>query len=446
MTKSVSSIQNIVALVIILIIVQNACGQDVEPLRLGRFEKVSQTAWREKVYLLPQFQRGTIIYQTGFRLNQTLDLNYNIYHERMEFLGEDGDTLGIKADKQIKLIEVGSHLFYHDYKTGFYEILSAASVSLAMQTKLILVKAEGNCEGEIWSLELRGAQMDCDRFYVKYTSYFFIDLKDKILKANKPSVLKLFPENKSDIQAYLIENPVDFTKHEDVTRLTTYCYHLDEPGSTKHTTEVPEPNSVVKLDAGKAFPSGRNLYHFPAFEQARITWSNNSTDFLEKMNYNLFTGKMDVITPNADTIEFKDWADARILNLEGNVFYQDFGKGYLEIILQGPLALAVRNRFILVHDREVLEEAAMTDQANASSVSNGKTVVNYDRLYKLEKTYFFLTSKNGVFDANKISLFRLLPIHRQQIIDFMKMNSISFKKEEDLMSLITFCNHLLANR
>ena len=164
------------------------------------------------------------------------------------------------------------------------------------------------------------------------------------------------------------------------------------------------------------------------------------------MNYNLFTGKMDVITPNADTIEFKDWADARILNLEGNVFYQDFGKGYLEIILQGPLALAVRNRFILVHDREVLEEAAMTDQANASSVSNGKTVVNYDRLYKLEKTYFFLTSKNGVFDANKISLFRLLPIHRQQIIDFMKMNSISFKKEEDLMSLITFCNHLLANR
>ena len=227
MTKSVSSIQNIVALVIILIIVQNACGQDVEPLRLGRFEKVSQTAWREKVYLLPQFQRGTIIYQTGFRLNQTLDLNYNIYHERMEFLGEDGDTLGIKADKQIKLIEVGSHLFYHDYKTGFYEILSAASVSLVMQTKLILVKAEGNCEGEIWSLELRGAQMDCDRFYVKYTSYFFIDLKDKILKANKPSVLKLFPENKSDIQAYLIENPVDFTKHEDVTRLTTYCYHLD---------------------------------------------------------------------------------------------------------------------------------------------------------------------------------------------------------------------------
>ncbi len=445
MKQPVSSIQNIVALVIILIIVQNACGLDVEPLRLGQFEKVSQTAWREKVYLLPQFQQGTIIYQTGFRLNQTLNLNYNIYHERMEFLSEDGDTLGIKADKQIKLIEIGSHLFYHDYKTGFYEILSAASVSLAMQTKLILVKAEGNCEGEIWSLELRGALMDCDRFYVKHMSYFFIDLKDKILKANKPSVLKLFPENKSDIQAYLIENPVDFAKHEDVTRLTTYCYQLDEPRSTQYATEVPDAISNVKLDAGKAFPSGRNLYHLPAFEEARITWSNNSTELIEKMNYNLFTGKMDVITPNADTIEFKDWADARILNIDGNVFYQDFKYGYMEIVMQGPLALAERNRFILVEDPEILEAGGMTEQANASAVSNGMAVVKYDRMYQLQKSYFFVNSRNQVFEANKLSLFKMQPMDREEIIDFIKTNSISFQKKEDLMNLITFCNHIIVN-
>ena len=226
MIQPIRSIQNSLALVFLAIAAQNASGQDIEQLRLGRFESVSQTEWQDQVYLLPQFQQGTIIYQTGFKLDQTLNLNYNIYHERMEFLSDDGDTLGIKADHNIKLIEIGSHLFYHDYKTGFYEILSTETVSLAMQPKLILVKAEGNCAGEVWALELRGARMECDRYYIKKMSYFFIDVKDKILKANKPSVLKLFAENKSEIQAYLIENPVDFTKHDDVMRLTNHCYQL----------------------------------------------------------------------------------------------------------------------------------------------------------------------------------------------------------------------------
>lgn len=238
MTQSICAIQNVLAIVFLATTTQLACCQNIEQLRLGRFESVSQTEWRDQVYLLPQFQQGTIIYQTGFKLDQTLNLNYNIYHERMEFISEDGDTLGIKADQHIKLIEIGSRLFYHNYKTGFYEILSTASVSLAMQPKFILVKAEGSCEGAVWSLELRGAKMDCERFYVKQQSYFFIDVKDKILKASKTSVLKLFAENKSDIQAYLIENPVDFTNHEDVTRVTNYCYQLNESASTKFQTHI----------------------------------------------------------------------------------------------------------------------------------------------------------------------------------------------------------------
>lgn len=227
MTRPICAIQNVLTIVFLVITAQLACCQNIEPLRLGRFETVSQTEWRDQVYLLPQFQPGTIIYQTGFRLDQTLNLNYNIYHERMEFISEDGDTLGIKEDRHIKLIEIGSHLFYHDYKTGFYKILSTASVSLAMKPKLILVRAEGSCDGDVWSLELRGAKMDCERFYAKQQSYFFIDVKDKILKASKVSVLKLFAENKSDIRAYMIENPVDFTNHEDVTRLTNFCYQLN---------------------------------------------------------------------------------------------------------------------------------------------------------------------------------------------------------------------------
>ena len=68
---------------------------------------------------------------------------------------------------------------------------------------------------------------------------------------------------------------------------------------------------------------------------------------------------MDEITPNSDTVEFKDWMDAKIVDLDGSVFYQDFKNGYMEIIMQGPLALAVRNRFVLVEDQGILEAAGL---------------------------------------------------------------------------------------
>ena len=154
---------------------------------------------------------------------------------------------------------------------------------------------------------------------------------------------------------------------------------------------------------------------------------------------------MDEITPNSDTVEFKDWMDAKIVDLDGSVFYQDFKNGYMEIIMQGPLALAVRNRFVLVEDQGILEAAGLTDQANASSVSNGMAVVKYDRMYQLQRTYFFFSSRNQVFEANRLSLFKLLPVDRDEIIDFLKKNSISFQNKEDLMILLTFFNHLIVN-
>ena len=435
--KSISAILSVLALPLLATTAHDVFCQDIELLRLRRFEDVSKTSWRDEIYYFPQFQEGAIIYQTGFKLNQTLKLNYNIYHERMEFLDEAGDTLGIEAHKEIKLIEIGSHLFYHDYKSGYYEILSTSSVSLAMQPKFSLVKTEGNM-GPL-SFETRGATMACDRFYFKHTSYFFIDVNDRLFKASKASVLKLFPENKSDIRAYLIEKPVDFTKQKDVIRLTNYCYQLG------NGTERSDENIVVKLEAGKAFPSDnpKHLYRFHEFQEAKIMWADNSTsNYFAKMNYNFFTGKMVALNENADTVDFKQWREAKILNLDGDVFYRDFKEGYMEIILQGPLALAVRTRFTLIDDREILEEAGMTDQANASLVSNGIAVVNYDRMYKLQKTYFFLNTKYQVFEASKLSLFRLLPMDKVEIIDFLNNNSISFEEKNDLMSLVTFCNKL----
>ena len=64
------------------------------------------------------------------------------------------------------------------------------------------------------------------------------------------------------------------------------------------------------------------------------------------MNYNPFTGKMDVVNEKGDTVKFTRWHETQIVNLDGIVFFQDLEMGYLEILLHGDLALAVRNKFM----------------------------------------------------------------------------------------------------
>ena len=172
-------------------------------------------------------------------------------------------------------------------------------------------------------------------------------------------------------------------------------------------------------------------------------WSDKSSTFhSEKMNYNRFTGTMDVVDEKSDTIKFKKWQQAKILNLDGNVFYRDDYKGYLEMLLQGTLALAAKNDFTLVTDKETLERAGLIEQANASEVSNKTSVAPYDRLYQFQRTYFFIY-RSQAYDANKLSILTLMQRHKDATIEYINENNLSFTDEQDLKELTTFCNGLL---
>jgi hypothetical protein len=189
-----------------------------------------------------------------------------------------------------------------------------------------------------------------------------------------------------------------------------------------------------------------SLYRFSEFQEAKIMWEDkSSTYYPQKMNYNFFTGKMDVVDEKGDTVKFKKSQQAKILNLDGNVFYQDFETGYLEILLQGNLALAVRNSFAPVTEKERLTDAGFMEQAAASTVANNVPITNYDRLYELQRTYFFIY-KNQVNKVSKMSILRLMSRDREEVIAYMNENNTSIQDEQDLMNLTTFCNGLLVNR
>jgi len=424
-------------------------AQRVNYFTLPPLTDVAKVPWRQSTYRFPEFQKGKITYTKGFELDHEFDLNYNIYYEKMFFISSSGDTLSITNTREIKSVQIGNKSFFHDYISGFYEVILPLPVALVFRNKFVLKEIEYNSgvRRDATFTEVRGVPTDFARIYEKDFLYFFVDQKNELNKATKPSILKLFPDRQVEIQGYFLEHPVDFESREDLIELTTFCNQFILPAQSESTDS--SEAFTVRLQAGKSFPSENvidSLYRFSEFQEAKIMWVDKSTTYYpQKMNYNLFTGKMDLVDEKGDTVKFKKWQQAKILNLDGNVFFQDFEEGYLEILLQGNLALAVKNSFMPVTKKERLTDAGLMDQAAASTIANSAPITNYDRLYELQKAHFFIY-KNQVNEVSKMSILRLMSRDREEVIEYMNENNTSLQDEQDLIKLTSFCNGLLAKK
>ncbi len=89
-----------------------------------------------------------------------------------------------------------------------------------------MVYASGSFEGTSSGMDTRGIPSVYDRYYKRATTYFFIDGNNKLHKAIRPSVLKLYANHKKAINAYLDENKIDFTRERDLFQLLNFCNRL----------------------------------------------------------------------------------------------------------------------------------------------------------------------------------------------------------------------------
>ena len=175
---------------------------------LPAFTDVSKVPWRQSIYRFPEFQKGKITYTRGFVLDYEFDLNYNIYYEKMDFIHSSGDTLSITNTGEIESIQVGNKLFFHDYNTGYYEVLVALPLALGFRNQFVFegVEYSNGLIGSAPGPDVRGVAVKQDRIYSKGFSYFFIDQNNEVHKATRATLLKLFPDHNAEIKGYLLEH------------------------------------------------------------------------------------------------------------------------------------------------------------------------------------------------------------------------------------------------
>jgi len=217
---------------------QRAYSQPEEFLMLPALTDVSTVAWKDQIYRFPAFQKGKITYTTG-SLEHEFDLNYNQYFEKMDFISSSGDTLNITNTREIKAVSIGDRWFLHDYKTGYYEVILTLPIALAVKNQFVLEHLGRKQVGYVSMqrdapfTEVRGVITDYDRYYDIRPTYFLVDRENKLLKATKGSIMKLFPRYREKISEYFLERDVNFESLEDLTDLLKYCNQFILPEKEK---------------------------------------------------------------------------------------------------------------------------------------------------------------------------------------------------------------------
>lgn len=182
-------------------------------------------------YLFPQFEDARVILR-----NETTEakMNYNALTGQMEFINPNGEVASLLSNVQAVII---GNRFFKSTPKGYAEVMvsSADGTELLVHRKYKATSTkrtsaygmpdETSALGSFYSLHVNQGIAYSLNEEVTYAiaNSFYIYVAGKYLSANKSGFTKAFGKQRPALDAYLREQPVDFTNPEDVSRLFVYC-------------------------------------------------------------------------------------------------------------------------------------------------------------------------------------------------------------------------------
>jgi len=184
-------------------------------------------------YLFPEFQDARAIVNSG---TFQVKMNYNALTDEMNFINDQGELLSLDKN-EVRAVFFGDRMFRYT-PHGYVEVLSNRSLDsdLLVQRKFRQVSSkkqgaygtysETTSISSYSSISTDAGQKSLtvleDVTYRRDNLFFIFDL-GKYYVANKSGFKKVFGKQRPDMENYIKNNPVNFTKEQDVIRLFKYC-------------------------------------------------------------------------------------------------------------------------------------------------------------------------------------------------------------------------------
>ena len=209
-------------------------SQTSEIITVKAGQKISDVY--KEIYRYPQFTAGRVYFVNGDV--SAAKLNYNLITETMLFVNQKGDTLAIADETAVKFITIEKDSFYYD--NGYLEFVDGnKSVRLAIKQR---IKFSDKKKIGAFGMPTSTVRTESDDTFLGDRRFNFLVAEDLIFKKetefylsqgsnnfvvlNKKNLLKIFPRNKENIEAFLKEKNINLQAAKDIEILIQYLGSL----------------------------------------------------------------------------------------------------------------------------------------------------------------------------------------------------------------------------
>ncbi|HEY5751191.1 MAG TPA: hypothetical protein VIU12_34235, partial [Chryseolinea sp.] len=128
----------------------------------------------------------------------------------------------------------------------------------------------------------------------------------------------------------------------------------------------------------------------------------------------------------------------RAVQLDSALYYRELVTGhYIEVLMRGPVSLgALETLKLMNHDLEREELFA------SGNITYPKPQLG-DRIYKKNVTHYFIDGRGIPYPATKDTALRLFRAHKKEVAAYLRDNTVDYKNQSDLVSLLSYCNMIM---
>jgi hypothetical protein len=224
-------------IILILFPVLPAIAQKKLQYEVNTGEVVGAVITNDEAYQYTTFKPATIALTTGQVASSPI--NYHALFGEMHFISSKGDTMAVGNESSISYLAAETDTFY--YHEGFVlQLASNKDVKLVKRERIILAEklkstgGYGNTSSSgvesvygIASAKVFKTLVASEKMvFAREKVFYFRDKDNQLTPAVKANLLKLYKQNKKAVEQYLSDNPVSFTKEDDLKRLIAFLNSL----------------------------------------------------------------------------------------------------------------------------------------------------------------------------------------------------------------------------
>ncbi|GAB3316647.1 hypothetical protein GCM10027299_07150 [Larkinella ripae] len=214
-----------------------------------------------------------------------------------------------------------------------------------------------------------------------------------------------------------------------------------------------QKNGILRIKGGPNWQHSVPMpdrYRYPQFREGKVEYRNGQSA-AGRFNYNILIGEMQFIDPKGDTLSLANETLVRSVQLAETGYRYDPKYGFVELLADySAVRLAFKPIFKTLRAEK---NGAYNQSSGTSSITQYKSFIGGsgqlsrleqegDLLLEKDVVYLMIDQNNRFYRISKSAVLKLFSKSRSAIEDYLKAESIDFKKEEDLKRLLQFCSTL----